>query len=100
MEKFVWSRIFSLAIVLVLMFAFNIGVRKVARSQIILINILFAVVAVASDVFLHQGQWFSHLSTIGIIKESYNAFYHVHPVEHTAVAMSHFLTYWVSHLSL
>ena len=100
MEKFVWSRIFSLAIVLVLMFVFNIGVRKVARSQIILINILFAVVAVASDVFLHQGQWFSHLSTIGIIKESYNAFYHVHPVEHTAVAMSHFLTYWVSYLSL
>lgn len=85
-----------MVVVLVFMFAFQVGARERARSHIILINIFIAVIAVSSDVPFHRdGKWFSHLSTIRIIKESFNTFYSVHPVENTAVAMSHFLTYWV-----
>jgi len=94
--KFLWHRISAMVIVLGLMFLFNIGSRKVSRSQIILLNVVIAVIAVASDVIPRQdGKWFSHLNTSEIIKESFNAFYHVHPLHNTSVAISHFLTYWI-----
>jgi len=94
--KFIWERIFAMALVLGYMFTYKVGTSKVTRSRIIMSNVVIAVIAVASDVILRQnGTWFSHLGTIGIIKESFNTFYLVHPVQNVSVCMSHFLTYWI-----
>jgi hypothetical protein len=85
-----------MAIILIIMFVRGIGTQRRGPIVILLLNVVIAFACCFFEIHLKgNGSLFSHLSTESVIKESFETFKIVHPVENAVVAFSHFLTYWI-----
>ena len=97
MEHQHWMQIIALSVAIALLTYFDVGTSREEWDEVLLNNILYlfclglAIYATSPGI---KGVY-SGRSPVTIVHESFIAFQNVHPMESTAIVLSHFATYWV-----
>ncbi|KAL3783074.1 hypothetical protein HJC23_012111 [Cyclotella cryptica] len=89
-----WGRALTLFFAVILMTKMKVGTTP-QKNQYINNILYYAVMAIVMRLTLpHVKAMFSNHSILDIVRQSFEAFRYVHPMESPHIALSHFTTYW------
>ena len=97
MKHLQWKQIIVIAVAIAFLTYFGIGTCREGWDDVLLNNFLY-LFGMGLSIYLTTPaiHFFSWRSPIDIVRESFTAFQIVHPMESTAIVLSHFATYWLN----